>query len=238
MMRSYSKIILTVFLGLIAGTLVLSGCGQKQETPGIQAPAKTQAAAKAAAVVNQEVPMPSSDPITEERTFYSFETEYLDGWEIPAWAQGKTDHLAKEIVMSEDFATEGKSSMKVDTDLPGGMWATALVEIQQYLDLSQYRVIMADIYLPEGAPMGLKAKMVITVGDNWKFVEMSRSVPLIPGEWATIEANIEPGSYDWKRVVPDEKFAEDIRKIAIRVESNRKPAYTGVFYIDNVRVGR
>ena len=67
---------------------------------------------------------------------------------------------------------------------------------------------------------------------------MSRSFPLIPGEWITIEANLEPGSYDWKRVVPDETFAEDVRKIAIRVESNRKPKYEGVFYIDNVRVGR
>ncbi|MFH1552340.1 MAG: hypothetical protein ABID83_01705, partial [Candidatus Omnitrophota bacterium] len=72
---------------------------------------------------------------------------------------------------------------------------------------------------------------------NWKFVEMSRSVPLIPGEWVTITANIEPGSYDWKRIVPDETFAGDVRKIAIRIESNNKPAYTGPIYIDNVRAG-
>ena len=47
--------------------------------------------------------------------------------------------------------------------------------MQQYLDLSQYRVIRADLYLPEDAPMGLKAKIILTVGDNWKFVEMSRT---------------------------------------------------------------
>lgn len=80
--------------------------------------------------------------------------------------------------------------------------------------------------------------MVLTVGDNWKFVEMSRSVPLIPGKWAVISANIEPGSYDWKRIVPDEKFAEDVRKIAIRIESNRKPKYSGPIYIDSVRCGK
>jgi hypothetical protein len=104
--------------------------------------------------------------------------------------------------------------------------------------MSRYRVIRADIYLPEGAPEGLKAKIILTVGNNWKFVEMSRSVPLIPGEWMTLNANIEPGSYDWKRVVPDEEFSKDVRKIAIRIESNHKPAYTGPIYIDNVRVGR
>lgn len=237
-MRAYRKLFLSVLLLMISGTLVLSGCGEKKSAPGIQVPAKPQETSGTAEVVSQEVPMPSQEPITEERTFYDFESEDLNGWEIPAWAQGKTDHIATDIAFSEDFASKGKGSMKVGADFQGGMWATALVEIQQYLDLSQYRVIRADVYLPEGAPMGLKAKMVITVGDNWKFVEMSRSVPLVPGEWATIEANIEPGSYDWKRVVPDEKFAEDIRKIAVRVESNRKPKYTGDFYVDNVRVGR
>ena len=93
-------------------------------------------------------------------------------------------------------------------------------------------------YSPPDAPLGLNAKMILTVGDTWKFVEMSRSYPLIPGEWLTITANIEPGSYDWKRVVPDEKFAEDIRKVAIRIESDRKPKYSGPIYIDNVRAGR
>ena len=104
--------------------------------------------------------------------------------------------------------------------------------------MSHYRVISVDLYIPNDAPIGLKVKVILTVGSNWKFVEMSRSVPLVPGEWITITANIEPGSYDWKRVVPDEKFAEDVRKIAIRVESNRKPKYTGPIYVDNVRIGR
>ena len=67
---------------------------------------------------------------------------------------------------------------------------------------------------------------------------MSRSAPLIPGEWTTLTANVEPGSYDWKRVVPDEEFAEDIRKVAIRIEANRKPQYSGTINIDNIRVGR
>lgn len=216
--------------GLCVVAVSLSGCGKpKEEAP---------AAKKAAPAVEKEAPVPSTAPITEERTFYDFETADLNGWEVPMWAVDKTDYVAKSVALSNEVAASGEGSMEVITEFPGGMWSAALVEIQQYLDLSKYRVIKADIYLPEGAPVGLKAKIILTVGDNWKFVEMSGSTPLIPGEWVTVTGNIEPGSYDWKRVVPDEKFAQDVRKIAIRVESNRTPIYAGPIFIDNIRVGR
>jgi hypothetical protein len=207
--------------------LYLAGCGPAKEGPAA-GPAQTAEEAR---------PAPSTKPITEERTYYDFEGD-LRGWEVPMWAAGKSDYVAREVTVSSDVASSGNDSMKVEVDFPGGLWTAGLVEIQQYLDMSRYRVIRVDLYLPKDAPVGLKVKIILTVGDNWKFVEMSRSVPLIPGEWVTITANIEPGSYDWKRVVPDEKFAEDVRKIAIRIESNRKPKYAGSIYIDNVRVGR
>lgn len=216
--------------------VMLTGCGTKKEEPaaGKTAPGIPKVVKSAE---QKEVAIPSMVPITEERTYYDFEGD-LKGWEIPLWAQGKSDYVAKEIVISTDVASQGAESMKIGTDFPGGNWTAALVEVQQYLDLSQYRVISADLYLPLEAPEGLKVKVILTVGDNWKFVEMSRSVLLEPGKWVTISANIEPGSYDWKRVVPDENFAEDVRKVALRIESNRKPTYAGPIYIDNVRVGR
>ena len=217
-----------VVVGICLLAITLNGCGKAPDKEGISGKVSVPAEKK-------EVAAPSTEPITEERTYYDFETN-LHGWEVPVWAEGKDDYVAKTATLSSDFASHGKSSMKIEVDFPGNIWAAGLVEIQQYLDLSRYRVIRADIYLPEGSPIGLKAKLIITVGPTWKFVEMSRSVPLIPGEWATITANIEPGSYDWKRVVPDETFAEDVRKIAVRIESNRKPQYTGSIYIDNIRV--
>ncbi len=227
-----SMTVLAVFCVFVMG---LAGCGKKEEVPVTKG---AEVREKSATEAQQEARMPSLEPITEERTFYDFETVDLNGWEVPMWAQGKSDHVAKEIGASTDVASKGKSSMKIMTDFPGDNWAAALVEIQQYLNLRPYRVMRADIYLPEDAPIGLKAKIILTVGSNWKFVEMSRSVPLIPGEWTMVEANIEPGSYDWKRIVPDEEFAEDVRKVAIRIVSNRKPKYTGPIYVDNVRVGR
>jgi len=213
----------------MAVLLVLVGCGKSEEG--------TTVATGTVQTEQQPIAGPSSAPITEERTFYDFETG-LGGWEVPMWAEGKVDHVAKNLQTSQDFASKGKTSMKMDTNFPGGMWTSGLVEIQQYLDLSPYRVISVDIYLPKGAPLGLKGKMILTVGETWKFVEMNSSTPLLPGEWVTVTGSIEPGSYDWKRVIPDEKFAEDIRKVAIRVESNRKPKYSGPIYVDNVRVGR
>lgn len=217
-----------VSFGIFA--LSIAGCGPVERPP-------REKVARKVAEPPEKRPAPSTKPITEERTYYDFEGN-LGGWEVPMWAMGKSDYVAKEVIVSEDVASNGKYSMKMEVDFPGGIWAAGLTEIQQYLDMSRYRVIRVDLYLPEGAPLGLKVKIILTVGSNWKFVEMSRSIPLIPGEWVTITANIEPGSYDWKRVVPDEKFAEDVRKIAIRVESNRKPRYTGPIYVDNVRVGR
>ncbi|MFH1665248.1 MAG: hypothetical protein ABIA77_03775 [Candidatus Omnitrophota bacterium] len=211
----------------------LTGCGKKEQgTAGVAGQG-----AKTAEMEGAEAPVPSSAPITEERTYYGFEGS-LDGWEIPMWTEGQSDYVAKEVTNSGDVASEGASSIKVITNFPGGAWTAGLVEVEQYLDLSGYRVISADLYLPENAPEGLRVKLILTVGEDWKFVEMSRSVFLEPGKWVTITANIEPGSYDWKRVIPDAEFAQDVRKIAIRIESNRKPAYSGPVYIDNVRVGK
>ncbi len=222
-----------LFLTLICVAAIgFAGCGNKGEA------GKTEAAkGTAQTAAEKKMPVPSTSPITEERVYYGFEDD-LAGWEIPLWASGKTAYVAHEAAISDEFASDGNKSMKINADFPGDLWSAGLVEIQQYLDLSPYRVIRADLYIPRDAPMGLKAKFILTVGDNWKFVEMSRSVPLIPGKWVMLNANIEPGSYDWKRVVPDEEFAEDVRKIAIRIESNRKPKYSGPIFVDNIRCGK
>jgi len=229
-----------VVFGILAFGLILYFCGGKCKTAMLKSQVHNKSAAVSTAredVKDVQNAVPSTAPITEERVYYDFESD-LNGWEIPMWARGKSDYVASKLTSSKKSFSHGSSSMEVMVSFPGGIWAAGLVEIQQYLDLTPYRVVSADIYLPPDAPMGLKTKMILTIGDNWKFVEMSRSIPLIPGEWVTLHANIEPGSYDWKRIVPDAKFSEDVRKVAIRIESNRKPKYTGPIYIDNIRCGK
>ena len=170
----------------------------------------------------------------EVEVIFSFE-EGLEGWEIPDWAYEKPDHVQKEISSSNNFASHGKSSLEIQAEFPGGRWTGAMVEIMQYFDWTDASKLACDIYLPEDAPLGLKAKMILTVGDTWKWVEQSKSVSLKPGEWVTVIADLKPGSIDWRRVEVDEGFRADVRKIDIRVESNNKPAYTGPIYVDNIR---
>lgn len=170
----------------------------------------------------------------DAEVLFGFE-DGLQGWDVPEWAYEKPDHVQKEIGATDTVASEGKQSLGIDASFPGGSWAGAIVEVIQYMDWSDYSAIACDVYLPEDAPTGLKGKMILTVGDTWKWVEMSKDVSLVPGEWVTIEGNLLPGSIDWRRVQVDEAFRSDIRKLDVRVVSNGKPAYTGMFYVDNIR---
>lgn len=171
----------------------------------------------------------------EDKVIFSFEKD-PQGWEIPEWAIEQEDYVAKNIEVCGDVAKDGKKSLKIAANFPGKTWTAALVEDFEYFDWTPYKAIAVDIYIPQNAPVGLKAKIILTVGESWKFTEMSRSVPLVPGEWVTVSANLLPGSEGWKRTVVDDNFRKDIRKIAVRVESNKKPVYSGPIYIDNVRL--
>ncbi len=171
----------------------------------------------------------------EERVLFGFEKD-AQGWEIPDWALEQEDYVAKTISVSKDVAKEGKQSLKVMTAFPGKMWTAALVEDFEYFDWTPYKAISVDVYVPKEAPTGLKAKLVLTVGENWKWTEMARSVTLVPGEWLTLTVSIAPGSEDWKKTVVDEEFRKDVRKVSVRVESNKKPEYSGPIYIDNFKL--
>ncbi len=171
----------------------------------------------------------------ETTVLFGFEGS-LQGWDIPDWAYEKPDHVQQSVEPSDKFASEGKGSLEMMADFPGGKWTGAIVEIMQYFDWTNYSKLEADIYLPAGAPEGLKGTIILTVGDEWKWVEMSRAISLVPGQWVTIVADLKPGSIDWRRIQVDDTFRKDVRKIDIRVFSNNLPAYTGPIYIDNVRV--
>jgi len=171
----------------------------------------------------------------EEKVVFGYEKD-AQGWEIPDWAMEQEDHVAKSVEASKDVAKEGAQSLKVIANFPGKVWTAALIEDFEYFDWTPYKEVAVDMYIPKETPTGLKAKIILTVGENWKFIEMSKSVALVPGEWVTITANIMPGSEDWKRTVVDDNFRKDVRKIALRVESNKKPEYNGPIYMDNFRL--
>lgn len=177
----------------------------------------------------------SGSAFSEGKVLFSFE-EDTAGWEIPDWAYEQDDYVGEELDISKDVSREGSSSLKLTVNFPGNRWNGAVAEVMEYFDWTPYGTISCDLYVPKDAPVGLKAKIVLTVGENWKWTEMSRSHRLKPGEWITITANLKPGSADWRRTKPTDEFRADVRKIAIRFESN-KPEYNGPIYIDNIVLG-
>lgn len=179
----------------------------------------------------------TSSPIAADEStliLYNFEKDD-ESWEIPSWAKEKNDYVATDLTWSKERSSSGVGSIVFKTDYPPRKWSGALVEIQQYLDLTGHDKILVDVYLPPEAVTGLKGKIILTVGDDWRFIEMSRSKKLSPGKWNTIEASIADGSRDWKRTVTDDAFRSDIRKISVRVESDKNPAWRGNIHVDNVR---
>lgn len=176
------------------------------------------------------------DSLAEEFVLYSFETD-PQGWEIPSWAMEKKDHIARQIGISEFQASEGRYALEVDVDFSGSpQWEGAYVErLIDVTDWSPFNHIAADIFLPKDAPRGLKAKIILTVGDEWKWTEMNKGTSLAPGEWSVVKADLTSASLNWRRFITD-AFRADVRKLGIRVESNGKILYKGPIYIDNVRL--
>ena len=168
------------------------------------------------------------------KVLFGFEKD-AQGWGIPDWALEKPDMVGREIVVAKEGVTEGKQALALVVDFPGGKWNGALAEVEEYFDWTPYHALTVDVSLPAEAPAGLKAKLILTVGEEWTWTEMRRSIQLTPGQTTTITVSLAPGSEDWKRTVVDENFRKDVRKLAVRLESN-KPAYQGKFYLDNVRL--
>jgi hypothetical protein len=171
----------------------------------------------------------------EEKLLFGFE-ENTPFWEIPDWCFEKDDYVGENIAFSNRYAKEGQASLELLADFPGQRWSAAYLEVQEYFDWTPYQSICADVFLPAQAPYGLKAKLILTVGEDWTWTEMSRLTRLTPGEWTNISASIIPGSTDWRRTEVTDEFRADVRKLGIRVESNMRPVYKGPIYIDNVRL--
>ena len=224
---------------VIGGVVVVLGFGafsaaQEQKITPAQ-PQSGRAAEQPAA--QPSMMKPRQPAAAGELVMFDFE-KGLEDWAIPDWAQTSPDHVGKNVAQSQEFPSHGQSSLQLIASFPGGKWTGAYVERMMYVtDWTAFSGLAADVYLPQNAPEGLKARFILTVGDKWEWTEMNRSLPLKPGEWTTITADLKPGSQDWK-FFPDEKFRKDVRKIGIRIESDAKPAYTGPIYLDNVRLAK
>lgn len=175
-------------------------------------------------------------PFSKEIVLFSFERD-PEGWEIPDWAFTKQDHVAETIGVSEFQACDGKYALEVGINFPGTPgWRGAYVErVADVTDWSIFNYISVNIFLPKDAPRGLRAKIILTTGEDWKWTEMNRSVPLAPGEWTVVKADLTQNSLNWRKFITD-NFRADVKKIGIRIESNGKIAYKGPIYMDCVKL--
>jgi len=173
---------------------------------------------------------------SREIELYSFEKD-PQGWEIPDWAIGKKENVAEEIGISEFQASSGKYALELGVNFPSnGGWKSAYVErIVDVTDWTPFKSMSTDIFLPANAPRGLRARIILTVGDDWKWTEMNKSIPLAPGEWTVLKVDLSPDSLSWRRFISD-TFRSDVKKIGVRIESNGNIPYKGSVYIDNVRL--
>jgi hypothetical protein len=170
-----------------------------------------------------------------EKVIYDFE-EDTQGFELPDWTLEQDDMVCESIEVSSDVASHGSSSMKYNVSFPGKTWTAAYAECMEDFDWTPYSTISVDIYIPSDAPEGMKAEIVLTVGDNWDWKEFRKKKSIWPGKWTTLTADLKPGSADWKRTEVTDEFREDVRKVGVRIISNKKPVYEGPIYIDNIRV--
>lgn len=171
----------------------------------------------------------------KEIVLFDFEASVQE-WVIPNWARESAESVGKILSTSEEFASHGKGSLQLLADFPGERWTGAYAEVLMHVtDWSPFGFLSVDVYLPSNAPAGLEGRIILTIGETWQWTEMNRSIPLKPGKWTTITVNLKPGSLDWK-FFPDESFRKDIRRVGFRVESNKKPVYSGPVYFDNIRL--
>ena len=193
---------------------------------------------------------------SEEKVIFDFETG-TEGWWIPEWSEEKGDYATKALNSSEKFAKRGKSSIEVISDFPKEGWHAGIVDVEGPFDWSKYKKVKCDIYAPKNAPPKLKARLAITVGEKWLWLDLARAVNLEPGEWVTVSGNLELGNDAWKRTKMVEKkgrdgkiygyvekaerepltqdYVSDIKVFSIRIEAENNP-YSGPVYIDNIRL--
>ncbi|MFC1577010.1 hypothetical protein ACFL3N_01585 [Candidatus Omnitrophota bacterium] len=173
--------------------------------------------------------------LAKEIRLFSFE-DGPQGWSIPDWAYSKQDNVGEEVSISEFFASEGNRSFELKVGFPGASdWQGAYVECPiGVTDWTPYNWLSVDVYLPEDATRSLRARIVLTVGDEWLWTESNKAVRLVPGEWTVVRVKLTPDSLDWRRFIMD-KFRGDVKKLGVRIESSGAE-YEGSVYLDNVRL--
>jgi len=175
---------------------------------------------------------------SQERMIYNCE-QYINGWDIPEWPVSEEDYVSPILAVDENFLEDSFSGLKLTVAFDGDEWSAGMIETTGVFDLTLYKAISCRIYLPESAPRGIMARFIITVGDDYTWMELKRPIALTPGRHTRVKAGLRHGNNGWKTTYGGVRIAdwmkEDVRKIGIRIESNIVE-YEGPVYINDIRL--
>jgi len=176
---------------------------------------------------------------------FDFEND-TQNWNIADWAGEQKDCVAKSLELSNEKVSKGANSLKIMCAFPGDKWTQVPLEFVRDMDLTGYKSISADIFLPKQARSSLfQARIILTVGPWW-FVEMKAPVPLRHGEWTTVTAKLDVSDLDeaglWRVKDKSQGLLANInrvRKITVRIEynastKNADAPYKGPVYVDHI----
>jgi len=171
-------------------------------------------------------------------TIYNCE-QFIHNWRTPEWSTQREDHIISEMYVDKSFSRDGGVSLKLVVDFPGQEWRAGIVETEGEFDLTIYKSFSCEVYLPKNAPSGIEARLIFVTGENYIWFEMEKPISLDPGRKTKLFASLRRGVRCWsdgdKTMRLTDELKSEIRKLAIRIESN-KARYQGPVYIDNIRL--
>lgn len=135
----------------------------------------------------RELP-PCTDPAS---ACFDFEDGETGGWESPDWC---ADHerlldCAVEVVPRP---ADGHA-LQLGFALPDLPWCASGIRFTGPADLGAYGHLSADVYLPqEIAGRVLSARFILRAGDDWSWYQLKAKTRLVPGQWVTVTAPLQP----------------------------------------------
>ncbi|MCM8786069.1 MAG: DUF5060 domain-containing protein [Candidatus Omnitrophica bacterium] len=168
----------------------------------------------------------STTDFPKENTFFNFE-EDIQLWKITPIK----NNCVKEVNFSNEKYIGGKRSLEIKLENYG----EGSVEKEFFKDLSVYKNIIFNIYIPKEAPDDIK--ICFFLQDNEWLWYQTPLFSLKKDQWNKITINVEPQSTFWENIGHSQPWSEkticNIRKIGIKIFFNTN--FTGSIYIDEIK---
>ncbi len=166
------------------------------------------------------------DTAFQDDIFFNFEDNF-QLWKITTLK----NNCVKEILLSKEKFLSGEYSLQIKLELPG----EGCVEKEFYKDLSNYKNLIFNVYVPSDAPDDLK--ICFFLQDNEWLWYQTPLFTLKKQQWNKITVSVEQNSPFWEGIGHSQPWSEkvisNIRKVGLKIYSNSKS--TSSIYIDDIK---